>query len=149
MPTTETLGRAPRIILTLVALFTIVGPFAADWNDTHIFNPDWPPHAKFHSAMTMSMGAALGLSGLFFVWRKAGDVPSNLLAANLFLSLYWITQAAAFFFPNTAWTDPELLRPGQTMDQFPPQIIVIALGLIPIAIADILYLRGAARTRAG
>lgn len=136
-----TMGQAPRIILTLVALFTIVGPFAADWNESHIFNPNWPPHAIFHSAMTLSLGVALGLSGLFFTWRKGGDADSNMIAANLFLSMYWITQTAAFFFPNTAWTDPELLAPGQTMDQLPPQVFVIALGLVPIAVADFLYLR--------
>lgn len=28
-------------IITLVALVNIIGPFAADWSATHIFNPRW------------------------------------------------------------------------------------------------------------
>ncbi len=56
-------------IITLVALFTIVAPFVADWNATHIYNPRWTPHAKFHNAQTMLLGVGLGLSALWFVWR--------------------------------------------------------------------------------
>ena len=27
----------------------------------HLFNPRWPPHAKFHNCQTMVMGIFLGL----------------------------------------------------------------------------------------
>lgn len=35
-----------RILLTLDALGLLFGSIAADWNETHINNPNWPPHAK-------------------------------------------------------------------------------------------------------
>lgn len=35
-------GFAPRIILTIVAILTVAGSFAADFNETHIYNPLWP-----------------------------------------------------------------------------------------------------------
>jgi hypothetical protein len=35
-------GLAPRIILTVVAILTVAGSFAADYNETHIYNPLWP-----------------------------------------------------------------------------------------------------------
>lgn len=47
-------------IITLVALVTIIGPFVADWNATHIYNPRRTPHAKFHNAQTMLLGLGLG-----------------------------------------------------------------------------------------
>jgi hypothetical protein len=47
-----------RWLLSLVALFTIAGPYGADWNETHIYNPNWPPHAKFHNAQTMLVHGA-------------------------------------------------------------------------------------------
>lgn len=110
-----------RLLLTLVAIVTCVGAFIADWNVSHIYNPHWPPHAKFHNGQTMAMGVLLGLATLFFTWRRSGEKRTNVLAATLFGGIYWWTQAAANFFPGVAWTDPELLRPGQTLTQFPPQ----------------------------
>lgn len=30
-----------RYLLTLVALNTVISPFIADWNETHVYNPRW------------------------------------------------------------------------------------------------------------
>lgn len=35
-----------RILLTLDGAMLLFGAFLADWNETHIHNPRWPPHAK-------------------------------------------------------------------------------------------------------
>lgn len=118
-------------IITLVALVTIVGPFVADWNETHIYNPRWTPHAKFHNAQTMLLGVGLGVSALWFVWRRTGDRKTNLIAAFIFAALYWITQAGSITFPGTALLDPEF----DTGSTLPLQIImdVVILGLLGIA----------------
>ena len=113
---------AGRAVLTFAAVVTGVTPFLADWNDTHIHNDRWPPHAKFHNAQTLSMGALLAGASLFFTWRRTGGVRANLLPAVGFGSLYWVSQAMAFAFPGVAWTDPHLLKPGQRLDQFPQQV---------------------------
>ena len=56
---TATVGRISlgKILISASAVFAGVGPYLADWNETHIYNPTWPPHAKFHNAQTMSLGA--------------------------------------------------------------------------------------------
>lgn len=104
-----------RCLLSLVAAVTIFGSFLADWNTTHIFNPNWPPHARFHNGQTMSVGVLLGLAALFFTWRRKGDAVTNLIAAALFASFYWVSQVMAFRFPGVAWTDPNLLKPGESL----------------------------------
>jgi len=58
-----------RVLLTIIAAGNAIGPYIADFNHTHIFNPNWPPHAKFHNGQTMSMGVALGLATFYFTWR--------------------------------------------------------------------------------
>ncbi len=101
--------RRPGIwIISLVALFTILSPFLADWNETHIYNPRWPPHAKFHNAQTMMMGVVAGLLTLYFLWlRREGGAWENLKMGSLWAVLYWVTQAGGIFFPGTAFVDPE------------------------------------------
>ena len=120
--------RAGAWIITLVALITIIGPFAADWSSTHLFNPRWTPHAKFHNAQTMLLGLGLGASALWFVWRQSGDAKTNLLAAAVFAALYWITQAGSIVFPGTALFDPEF-APNSAL---PVQVImdVFILGVL-------------------
>jgi hypothetical protein len=63
----------------------------------------------------MSVGVLLGLAALFFTWRRKGGARANLIAAALFDAFCWSSQAMAFLFPGVAWTDPDLLKPGESL----------------------------------
>ncbi|WAL65830.1 acetyltransferase [Amycolatopsis cynarae] len=104
--------RIGRVLLSATSLTTMFGAFLADWNETHVHNPNWPPHAKFHNGQTMSMGLALGACALGSLW---GGRPSRgrLDAATAFASLYWITQLSAALYPGTALVDPPSTRKGR------------------------------------
>ena len=136
---------AGRILLTFLALFTGVSPYLADWNASHIYNPNWPPHAKFHNAQTMAMAALLGSTSLFFIWRRRRGPLANLVPAVVLVSLYWVSQAIAFTFPGVAWTDPDLLRPGQSLTQFPEQLLLDIVVYVLIAAATLLVVIGMRR----
>ena len=101
-----------RILLTFSALGAAVGPYMADWSNTHVFNPRWPPHAKFHNGQTMSMGLCLGLLTLYYTWRDSpggatGTVNDSKFIAMVTGSLYWVTGLSAICYPGAKGVDPE------------------------------------------
>jgi hypothetical protein len=109
----KTIGAsAPSIVyrglLTVVTLDTCFRAFAADWNETHIYNPRWPPHAKIHNGQIMSMDLALGVATLYYLWRPvtAANAKDNRITIVIFSSLYWVTQITATLFPAIRLMDP-------------------------------------------
>jgi hypothetical protein len=122
------------LLLTLVGLFTIVSPLLADYNATHLFNPRWTPHARFHGAHTMSMGILLGAATLFFTWRRRGERWRSLAIATGFGSIYWVAQLMATQFPTVGLMDPEFDLPSSYLLGIPINIFanVIVLALLAI-----------------
>ncbi|MET8994445.1 DUF6640 family protein [Amycolatopsis sp. NPDC004169] len=117
-----------RALISLSALVTAVGPYRADWNETHVYNPAWPPHAKFHNGQTMSLGLTLGATSLWQLWRR--PTRAGLDAGAVLASLYWVTQISALAYPGAKAVDP----PGEA--RFPqakaafPALAVTALGYL-------------------
>ncbi len=102
-----------KVLLSLSGLWAAAGSYIFDWNETHIYNPEWPPHAKFHNAQTMSTGAALASAGLYATWLHRGPwTRGRLLVSTTFASLYWLTQLSAIVYPGTALLDHPRPVPG-------------------------------------
>jgi hypothetical protein len=112
-PGPATGSRAPsgfpvgRVLISAVAVFTPLGAFAADWNATHIYNPDWPPHAKFHNAQTMVSAVLLPALALWQLWGRRPADRSALRLGALLAAAYFVTQAPAVLFPGAEVVDPE------------------------------------------
>ena len=66
-----------------------------------------PPHAKFHDAWTISLGALLGGAALHLLLREDRTEQEAILGAAL-PALFWVGQGAAFAFPGTAGLEAEL-----------------------------------------
>ena len=50
-----------KILVTLVAVATGLGPMRADFNATHATNPLWTPHARFHVVWQVLCQAGIAL----------------------------------------------------------------------------------------
>jgi hypothetical protein len=127
-------------LVALVALFNF-GGLVADalvpaTAKQHLYNPNWPRHAKFHNAQTMLMGifgGALSLGLLF------GAHPLTLpifLIATAIAASYFVAMALAVSFPGTGWIDPEFVAETPRPLGLGPQQLVtyILCGLIVIAL---------------
>jgi hypothetical protein len=116
-----------KALISIVALYAAFGSYFFDWNKTHIFNPDWPPHAKFHNAQDMLLGTATGLLALWVLWLQKTDERNKLILSTVLASLYWITQFGAVFFPGTALADPKFSTPNQLPAQLIVDIVMVAM----------------------
>jgi hypothetical protein len=89
------------------AAFTAAGGFLADWNKTHLFNPNWTPHSKFHDAMTIMLAAMLGTSSLYLLQKKDDHPQSQLLWSALLPSFFWTSMLSSFAFPGAKGLEAE------------------------------------------
>lgn len=122
-----------RILLTLAVFSTIVGPIFADWNSTHVFNPDWPPHARFHTVAGISMTVGLCVVSLWLIWRKSPDRRAAIMVAALVPASYWGSFFLAAAIPGSGVED----RPGDLA-----RIFGLPLNLFVAAVLVILTLAG-------
>ncbi|MBC7940028.1 MAG: hypothetical protein H7Z19_09745 [Chitinophagaceae bacterium] len=96
-----------KLVLCAVALFGGLGGLLADFSDTHLLNPMWPPHAKFHNAQTMSIGMLLALFTLLFAFWRAPESRARWAAMAVLATLYWGSIVCAQFFPGVGFFDPQ------------------------------------------
>jgi hypothetical protein len=80
---------AGRGLLTLANLITVAAPVAADWNDSHIFHPRWPSHARFHGVVALAMTCSLAGLNLWSLWSDATDRQTSRLFAAAVPVGYW------------------------------------------------------------
>lgn len=98
---------AGKIILASVAGLTATGGFLADWNKTHLFNPNWPPHAKFHDAMSITLASFLGGAGMYFLLRKGTDHHQDVKLGTMLPAFFWASQGLSFVFPGAKGLEAE------------------------------------------
>lgn len=79
---------------------TALNGLLADFNRTHLFNRKWPPHAKFHDGMSLSLGVFLGGLGLFALGRKRGRPADNLRLAALCPAAFFTALLSGYAYPG-------------------------------------------------
>jgi hypothetical protein len=124
--------RISRLVLSGAALGTIAGTGRADLNRTHLFNPSWPPHARFHSAAGWGSVAGSQLLALWLLWRPCTDADDGDLAIKI-----------AALLPAVAWVSffPALATPGTAVEDEPGHLARIAgvpANLVPATLIPII-----------
>jgi hypothetical protein len=76
----------------LLSFVLVVGALIStivDWNTTHLFNPAWHPHARFHDALFLMIVDAMTLVTLWLLWRQSREPQVGLKVAALFAAAVW------------------------------------------------------------
>lgn len=69
-----------RVLLTVVTAGYGVGLIIADVNKTHVTNPLWTPHARFHMVWQVASFTAFGIIAWVLIW-----LPGAYLIERLYL----------------------------------------------------------------
>jgi hypothetical protein len=125
-------GKSGRVLISVIALFWgVTGP-VADLNRTHIFNPAWTPHARFHNALGLVILAGLTALSLWLLWRRSGDRRTNLLLGTILGSLYFSAFFPAALVPGALLIDPGM--PTPTVAGIPAQLILAAVSAVGVTL---------------
>lgn len=102
-----------RNVFTLVSVFTLGITSVMDLNATHMTNPLWTPHARFHWACQYFGTLAMSLVSLYCLWGKYPDKGS--LISKYFIGLsplyFWGMFIPALLMPGTSTAPDGIVLP--------------------------------------
>jgi len=95
-----------RILVTIATLWYGLVPLFADLNPSHLFNPNWTPHARMHLTWLLSTNFLIAIFALSLLWRTNDLIKSATLGLCV-VGGFWIAT-----FSRTAYggmlVDPDL-----------------------------------------
>ncbi|MEL6934647.1 MAG: DUF6640 family protein [Pseudomonadota bacterium] len=85
----QTIRISLKITVSAATLFYGFVPAIADLNDTHLFNPLWSSHARFHGAWFLAFAAGVALIALYLTWWR-DDVVVPIFLGLMFALGFWV-----------------------------------------------------------
>ena len=90
------LGQA---IMTVATLVYGLGPLIIDLTETHVFHPEWTPHARMHMVWLLGTNTLIALVALYFLWLHKSVAFGANLTGILGLCVYGSFMLSAFTSP--------------------------------------------------
>lgn len=90
------LGQA---IMTVATLVYGLGPLIIDLTATHVFHPEWTPHARMHMVWLLGINTLIAFLSLYFLWLYKSIAFGVNLAGILGLCVYGSFMLSAFTSP--------------------------------------------------
>ena len=118
-------SKLAKYLISFCAVVTIIIPSIMDLNDTHMTNPLWAPHARFHWSIQWYAITLLNGISLYLLWGRYADAGTRLAAvmAGLAPILFWGSFFPSLWMPGTSpW--PDGIEPFAIL---PPNVYIAAL----------------------
>lgn len=75
--------RTSRVLITIVTLMYGIIPPLVDLTETHVFHPDWTPHARFHMVWLLATNSGLAILALYLMWMSRLEVQFRIKASGV------------------------------------------------------------------
>ena len=98
-----------KILISLgVLIYLVVIPFL-EINASHVFNAQWPAHAKFHEVWQLTTHILLGVLALWLTWFKqqviiAAGISMAIMGGVLFAHIIQASYGGSVLSGNTSQT---------------------------------------------
>jgi hypothetical protein len=103
----NTMSQNGRFILAGAAVATAAIQVVADFNATHVFNPEWLPHARFHGIVGITAVTCWSITAIWLLWRPGSPRERDLGAriAALTSAFSWAPFFLAVALPGAGFED--------------------------------------------
>ena len=91
MPSTAFSGPAniSRWLITIATVIYGLIPPLVDLSQTHVFHPDWTPHARLHAVWQLGTNSGLAVLALYLMWvKRRNDLLRIRIAGLIGLLVY-------------------------------------------------------------
>ena len=105
----EIIGRS--LIGAAVVSTAVIQPLA-DFNNSHAFNEDWPPHAHFHDLAAIGMLEICSATSLYLLLTSRGDRTLNTAIAAIMPAAFWAPFFPAHFVTGSSLDDTTAHHPA-------------------------------------
>lgn len=109
------LDSVPRgIMVSTTTLFASLA-YLADWSNSRLLNPRWPPHAKFHDGQSLPFAMFSAATTVYLLGRRNATLEAardSLFLAAIVGSLTKAAGLSAILYPWTDWAGPEFPNHG-------------------------------------
>ena len=125
-----------KILLSVLVVVSTLVSVVVDWNSSHVFNPDWHPHGRFHDVMLLTLLVGLVPLLLWLLWRSSPEPEVAVKVTTAILILFWGSFYVNLLIPGTT--------PAANLEESPPSLLGLPLypNMVIAAIIIILALVG-------
>jgi hypothetical protein len=94
-------AHAGQIVISVALVIGVMACLGFQWNTTHVFNPAWHPHARFHAVQLCLFFAVLSAGALWMIWwAPVSPGVAAGVAAAVPIS-FWAGEFVALTVPGT------------------------------------------------
>ena len=123
-----------KLIITFCVILYAIGVPILDINATHVFNPDWTPHARIHEVWQLLTNSILGVLCLWLTWSQGKLILSAVVSLTVTGSFL-----AAFILQDTYGGSMKYLD-GSEKTLLGVNVGVIGFGLVVMLLIMVIFL---------